>query len=70
MIPGDIFDLHGFLLKAMDHSVGTLVPTGLAAIPRASDPQQRLRRQQCDMVSGGQSTFTKPLSPRSSMRIA
>ena len=35
LIPGDVFDLHGFLLKAMDHSVGTLVPTRLAAISRA-----------------------------------
>src|ERR1700719_2410885 len=33
LIPGDVFDLHGFLLKAMDHSVGTLAPTRLAAIP-------------------------------------
>jgi CRP-like cAMP-binding protein len=36
LIPGDIFDLHGFLLKAMDHSVGTLVATRLAAISRAT----------------------------------
>src|SRR3982074_3536425 len=32
MIPGDIFGLHAFLLRAMDHSVCTLVPTRLAAI--------------------------------------
>jgi CRP-like cAMP-binding protein len=36
LIPGDIFDLHGFLLNAMDHSVGTLMPTRLAAISRAT----------------------------------
>ena len=36
LIPGDLFDLHGFLLKAIDHSVGTLVPTRLAAISRAT----------------------------------
>jgi CRP-like cAMP-binding protein len=36
LIPGDVFDLHGFLMKAMDHSVGTLVPTRLAAISRAT----------------------------------
>ena len=36
LIPGDVFDLHGFLLKAMDHSVGTLVATRLAAISRAT----------------------------------
>ena len=36
LIPGDVFDLHGFLLKAMDHSVGTLAPTRLAAISRAT----------------------------------
>jgi CRP-like cAMP-binding protein len=36
LIPGDIFDLHAFLLKAMDHSVCTLMPTRLAAISRAT----------------------------------
>jgi CRP-like cAMP-binding protein len=35
MIPGDVFGLHAFLLRAMDHSIGTLVPTRLAAISRA-----------------------------------
>ena len=34
LIPGDVCDLHAFLLKAMDHSIGTLVPTRLAAISR------------------------------------
>jgi CRP-like cAMP-binding protein len=34
MIPGDIFGLHAFLLKAMDHSIGTLVPTRVAMISR------------------------------------
>src|SRR5438270_9069511 len=36
MIPGDVFGLHAFLLRAMDHSIGTLVPTRLAAISRAT----------------------------------
>ena len=36
MIPGDIFGLHAFLLRAMDHSMGTLVPTRLANISRAT----------------------------------
>src|SRR5258707_14618066 len=36
MIPGDIFGLHAFLLRVMDHSIGTLVPTRLAAISRAT----------------------------------
>jgi CRP-like cAMP-binding protein len=36
LIPGDVFDLHAFLLEAMDHSVGTLVPTRLAPITRAA----------------------------------
>jgi CRP-like cAMP-binding protein len=36
LIPGDVFDLHAFLLKAMDHSVGTLVPARLVVIPRAT----------------------------------
>jgi CRP-like cAMP-binding protein len=34
LIPGDVFDLHAFLLRAMDHSIGTLVPTRLTAISR------------------------------------
>ncbi len=34
LIPGDFCDLHVFLLKAMDHSVGALVPTRIAAIER------------------------------------
>jgi len=36
MIPGDIFGLHAFLLRAMDHSICALVPTRLAAISRAT----------------------------------
>jgi CRP-like cAMP-binding protein len=34
LIPGDVFDLHAFLLRAMDHSIGTLVPTRLTVISR------------------------------------
>ena len=34
MIPGDVFGLHAFLLRAMDHSIGTLVPTRIATISR------------------------------------
>jgi CRP-like cAMP-binding protein len=34
LIPGDFCDLHGFLLKAMDHSVATFGPTRIAAIDR------------------------------------
>lgn len=34
MIPGDMFDSHVFLLKAMDHSVVTIVPTRLAFVER------------------------------------
>jgi CRP-like cAMP-binding protein len=34
LIAGDIFDLHGFLFTAMDHSVATLVPTRVAPISR------------------------------------
>jgi CRP-like cAMP-binding protein len=36
LIPGDVFNLHAFLLTAMDHSVSTFVPTRLAAISRAT----------------------------------
>jgi CRP-like cAMP-binding protein len=35
LIPGDVFDLHGFLLKAMDHSVAALGPARIAVITRA-----------------------------------
>jgi CRP-like cAMP-binding protein len=34
LIPGDFFDLHGFLLNAMDHSVAVIGPTRNAAIGR------------------------------------
>jgi CRP-like cAMP-binding protein len=34
LIPGDFCELHGFLLKAMDHSVATIGPTRIAAITR------------------------------------
>ncbi len=36
MIPGDIFGLHAFLLRAMDHSIATLEPTRIAPISRAT----------------------------------
>jgi CRP-like cAMP-binding protein len=35
MIPGDVFGLHAFLLRTMDHSIATLAPTRLATISRA-----------------------------------
>jgi CRP-like cAMP-binding protein len=35
MIPGDVFGLHAFLLRTMDHSIATLVPTRLATMSRA-----------------------------------
>jgi CRP-like cAMP-binding protein len=34
LIPGDFFDLHGFLARATDHSVVTIGPTRIAAIGR------------------------------------
>jgi CRP-like cAMP-binding protein len=34
LIPGDFCDLHGFLLKATDHSITAIGPTRLAAIGR------------------------------------
>jgi CRP-like cAMP-binding protein len=36
MIPGDVFGLHAFLLRAMDHSIATLVPMRIATISRAA----------------------------------
>ena len=35
LIPGDFCDLHVFILKAMDHSIATLAPSKVVAIPRA-----------------------------------
>jgi CRP-like cAMP-binding protein len=34
LIPGDFFDLYGFLLEAMDHSVAAVGPTRIAVIER------------------------------------
>lgn len=34
LIPGDVCDLHGFVLRAADHSVVTIGPTRIAAIGR------------------------------------
>ena len=36
LIPGDLCDMHVFLLKAMDHSIGTLTPVRVAPISRES----------------------------------
>ena len=36
LIPGDLCDLHVFLLRAMDHSIGTLTPVVVAPISRGS----------------------------------
>ncbi len=36
LIPGDLCDMHVFLLKAMDHSIGTITPVTVAPIPRDS----------------------------------
>ena len=34
LIPGDFCDLHVFILKAMDHSIATISPCRVVAIPR------------------------------------
>jgi CRP-like cAMP-binding protein len=36
MIPGDVFGLHACLLRAIDHSIATLVPTRIATISCAT----------------------------------
>ena len=36
LIPGDLCDMHVFLLKAMDHSIGTVTPVRVAPISRES----------------------------------
>jgi CRP-like cAMP-binding protein len=38
-VPGDFLDLHGFLLKALEHNVGSLTPARIAEVPH-----DRLRR--------------------------
>jgi CRP-like cAMP-binding protein len=35
LIPGDFFDLHGFLVKVMDHSVATIGPTRASPVSSA-----------------------------------
>jgi CRP-like cAMP-binding protein len=35
IVPGDLFGLRAFLLRSIDHSIGALVPTRLAAVSRA-----------------------------------
>ncbi len=34
LIPGDLCDIHVFLLKAMDHAIATVTPVCIAPIPR------------------------------------
>jgi CRP-like cAMP-binding protein len=34
LVPGDMCDLHGFLLKEMDHSIGALTLSRVAKVPR------------------------------------
>jgi CRP-like cAMP-binding protein len=34
LIPGDLCDVHVFLIKAMDHSIGTITPVRIASISR------------------------------------
>ncbi len=36
LIPGDLCDMHVFLLKAMDHTIGTITPVRIAPISRDS----------------------------------
>ena len=36
LIPGDLCDMHVFLLKAMDHSISTITPVRIARISRES----------------------------------
>lgn len=36
LIPGDFGDMHASVLKEMDHSIGTITPARIAAVPRAS----------------------------------
>ena len=35
-VPGDFLDLHGFLLKKLDHDVGALTPARIAWVPHAA----------------------------------
>ena len=42
-VPGDFLDLHSFLLKRLDHNVGTLTPVRVATVPhdRLKDVTER-----------------------------
>ena len=44
LLPGDLCDLHAFLFKAMDHSIGSLTPVRLAAVEREEILQMMVRR--------------------------
>jgi len=57
LVPGDITDIQAFLLRTMDHSIGTLTPCTVAIIPHVSlsaitDSHPRIARAlwQCTMV--------------------
>lgn len=43
-VPGDFIDLHGFLLKRLEHNVGTLTPARLAFVPH--DALKRITEQE------------------------
>ncbi|WP_336492907.1 Crp/Fnr family transcriptional regulator, partial [Methylobacterium nigriterrae] len=48
-LPGDLFDLHAFVLREMDHSIGTITPVKLAEIHqdtflRITDQHPRIAR--------------------------
>ena len=43
LLPGDLCDLHVFLLKSMDHSIGTITPVRLAPIKREAVLNMTLR---------------------------
>jgi len=43
LLPGDLCDLHMFLLRVMDHSIGTITDVTLAAIPTVSVLEMAVR---------------------------
>jgi CRP-like cAMP-binding protein len=47
-VPGDFVDLHGFLLKQLDHTVGALTPVRYAAVPH--DALRRITETQPHLV--------------------
>ena len=59
LMPGDCCDLYASLLVEMDHSIITLTPARVAAVPRHAFEVEILRRPRCCARSGTCNSSTK-----------